>query len=59
MTAFKVDIKKDDIQRLTGTGWLNDEIVNTYLNMIVLRNVSQPERYPKVHMLSSFVLSPP
>jgi len=25
--------------------------------MIVLRNVSQPERYPKVHMLSSFVYS--
>lgn len=47
-----VQILRRDIYTLTGLNWLNDEIINAYLNLIVKRG--QQPNYKKVYAFNTF-----
>ena len=35
--AHKIQIRASDVETLSGLNWLNDEIINFYMQMIVAR----------------------
>eukprot|EP00912_Choanoflagellata_sp_UC4_P001882 UC4_evm2s1211 len=37
-TTMDFDIKREDTERLNGLNWLNDNIINYYLNLIMIRS---------------------
>jgi Ulp1 family protease len=39
-SGFALDITRRDIQTLKGTNWLNDEVINFYMNLIMERSSS-------------------
>ncbi|XP_078206555.1 sentrin-specific protease 2 isoform X20 [Callithrix jacchus] len=51
-SAFKLRITRGDIQTLKNYHWLNDEVINFYLNLLVERNKKQG--YPALHVFSTF-----
>ena len=53
VSAFRMDITQSDLNRLTGLNWLNDEIVNFYMSMIVERS-KENDRWPKVYAFSTY-----
>uniref|UniRef100_A0A8C3KB11 SUMO specific peptidase 2 n=1 Tax=Calidris pygmaea TaxID=425635 RepID=A0A8C3KB11_9CHAR len=54
-SAFKLKVTREDIQTLRNLCWLNDEIINFYLHLVVERN--KKEGYPAVHAFSTFFYS--
>nr|XP_034357447.1 sentrin-specific protease 2-like [Arvicanthis niloticus] len=50
--GFKLQITRRDIQTLKNGQWLNDEIINFYMNLLVERNENQG--YPALHVFSTF-----
>jgi len=53
-SAFKLDIHRKDIKTLVGLEWLNDEIINFYLNMLVDRSEKSEGALPKVYTFNTF-----
>ncbi|XP_023606271.1 LOW QUALITY PROTEIN: sentrin-specific protease 2 [Myotis lucifugus] len=51
-SAFKLRITRGDIQTLRNFHWLNDEVINFYMNLLVERNKKQG--YPVLHAFSTF-----
>ncbi|XP_068945465.1 sentrin-specific protease 2 [Petaurus breviceps papuanus] len=51
-SAFKLRITRGDIQTLRNYHWLNDEIINFYMNLLVERNKKQG--LPTLHAFSTF-----
>ncbi|XP_020861283.1 sentrin-specific protease 2 isoform X2 [Phascolarctos cinereus] len=51
-SAFKLRITRGDIQTLRNCHWLNDEIINFYMNLLVERNKKQG--LPMLHAFSTF-----
>lgn len=51
-SAFKLKITREDIQTLETGEWLNDVVINFYMNLLVQRNDS--EGYPALHVFSTF-----
>ncbi|KFP61492.1 Sentrin-specific protease 2, partial [Cariama cristata] len=51
-SAFKLKITRQDINTLRNLRWLNDEVINFYMNLLVERN--KKEGYPSVHAFSTF-----
>ncbi|XP_036987188.2 sentrin-specific protease 2 isoform X1 [Artibeus jamaicensis] len=51
-SAFKLRITRGDIQTLRNYHWLNDEVINFYMNLLVERNRKQG--YPLLHAFSTF-----
>ncbi|XP_068811265.1 sentrin-specific protease 2 isoform X2 [Struthio camelus] len=51
-SAFKLKVTREDIHTLRNLHWLNDEIINFYLNLLVERN--KKEGYPALHAFSTF-----
>uniref|UniRef100_A0A8C5P578 SUMO/sentrin specific peptidase 2 n=1 Tax=Jaculus jaculus TaxID=51337 RepID=A0A8C5P578_JACJA len=51
-SAFKLRITRGDIQTLKNCHWLNDEVINFYMNLLVERNKKQG--YPALHAFSTF-----
>lgn len=47
-----VQILRKDIKTLVGINWLNDEVVNAYMHLIVLRG--QQRNYKRVHAFNTF-----
>lgn len=47
-----LQILRKDIQRLLGTNWLNDEIINVYMNLLVLRGKTSP--YKRTYAFNTF-----
>lgn len=45
--AFGIDVTRKDLLSLSGLDWLNDEIINSYMNLIVERSSQRPD-LPKV-----------
>ncbi|XP_044535203.1 sentrin-specific protease 1 [Gracilinanus agilis] len=50
--AFRLTITRKDIQTLNNLNWLNDEIINFYMNMIMER--SKEKGMPSVHAFNTF-----
>ncbi|KFO93513.1 Sentrin-specific protease 2, partial [Buceros rhinoceros silvestris] len=51
-SAFKLKVTREDIQTLRNLCWLNDEVINFYMTLLVER--SKEEGYPAVHAFSTF-----
>ena len=47
--AYNIPITRKDLDTLRGTNWLNDEIINFYMEMIVERSKNnKKEKYPNI-----------
>lgn len=51
-SAFKLHITRGDIRTLKDTAWLNDEIINFYMNLIMER--SENQGCPALHAFNTF-----
>uniref|UniRef100_A0A8C8S9I9 SUMO specific peptidase 2 n=1 Tax=Pelusios castaneus TaxID=367368 RepID=A0A8C8S9I9_9SAUR len=51
-SAFKLKVTRGDIQTLRNHNWLNDEVINFYMNLLVERNKQQG--FPVLHAFSTF-----
>lgn len=51
-TGFRISIKRCDMATLVGSNWLNDEIINFYMNLIVQRG--KTEGFNSVYIPSTF-----
>jgi sentrin-specific protease 1 len=50
----KISVRGTDLITLKKRGWLNDEVINFYVELILKRAASEPEKYPKIHMFNTF-----
>ncbi|KAJ8258251.1 hypothetical protein GJAV_G00194820 [Gymnothorax javanicus] len=50
--GFRLTITRKDIQTLSNLNWLNDEVINFYMNMLVER--SRRSDLPSVHTFNTF-----
>ncbi|NWU90442.1 SENP2 protease, partial [Upupa epops] len=51
-SAFKLKVTREDIGTLRNLRWLNDEVINFYMSLLMER--SKKEGYPAVHAFSTF-----
>ncbi|XP_052541952.1 sentrin-specific protease 2 [Tympanuchus pallidicinctus] len=51
-SAFKLRLSREDIQTLNNFSWLNDEVINFYMNLLMERG--KKENYPSVYAFSTF-----
>ncbi|XP_074860511.1 sentrin-specific protease 2 [Carettochelys insculpta] len=51
-SAFKLKVTRGDIQTLKNHHWLNDEVINFYMNLLMERNKQQG--FPVLHVFSTF-----
>jgi len=54
---YKIEICGKDIDTLKGLNWLNDEVINFYMQMIVARGAREDNKYPKVFAYNTFFYS--
>ena len=52
---FNIKLNFSDLNRLRGLSWLNDEIINFYLEMIMARSAKHPN-WPKCYAMNTFFL---
>ena len=52
--ANQIPITGKDVNTLRGLNWLNDEIINFYLQMIVVRSTNNVSGWPKVYAFNTF-----
>lgn len=52
--AFKIPITGKDVNTLRGLNWLNDEVINFYMQMIVERASTSEPKLPKVYATNTF-----
>ncbi|XP_032691166.1 sentrin-specific protease 1-like [Odontomachus brunneus] len=50
--GFGLRITRKDIHTLVGLNWLNDEVINFYMNLLITRGTTG--KYPKVHAMNTF-----
>ncbi|KAL4704662.1 hypothetical protein ACJJTC_013446 [Scirpophaga incertulas] len=50
---FNLRIHRRDLQTLAGLNWLNDEVINFYMNLLMQRSERRPE-LPKVYATNTF-----
>lgn len=50
--AFGLRITRKDINTLADLNWLNDEVINFYMNLLITR--SEKEGFPKVYAMNTF-----
>ncbi|PVD30722.1 hypothetical protein C0Q70_09997 [Pomacea canaliculata] len=50
--AFRLQIRRSDIATLHGLNWLNDEVINFYMNLLMERG--QQQGFPKVYAFNTF-----
>ena len=51
---YKIQITIKDIDTLSGLNWLNDEVINFYMQMIVARAESNQENFRSVYAFNTF-----
>lgn len=51
--GFGLRITRKDIHTLAGLNWLNDEVINFYMNLLIARGTSS-NKYSKVHAMNTF-----
>ncbi|CAN8275009.1 unnamed protein product [Cochlearia groenlandica] len=49
-----IDITGEILQCLTPTSWLNDEVINVYLELLKERETREPKKYLKCHFFNTF-----
>jgi sentrin-specific protease 1 len=57
VNKFGLDITREDLNTLVGNGWLNDQIINFYLKLMVERSVvGQELGLQRVYTMSTFFI---
>ncbi|XP_078036580.1 sentrin-specific protease 1 [Augochlora pura] len=51
--GFGLRITRKDIHTLADLNWLNDEVINFYMNLLIARSTNN-DRYPKAHAMNTF-----
>lgn len=51
--GFGLRITRKDLHTLSGLNWLNDEVINFYMNLLIARGAGS-DKYPKVHAMNTF-----
>ncbi|KAL0117182.1 hypothetical protein PUN28_010193 [Cardiocondyla obscurior] len=51
--GFGLRITRKDLYTLADLNWLNDEVINFYMNLLIARGTSS-DKYPKVHAMNTF-----
>ncbi|KRK01777.1 sentrin-specific protease 1 [Drosophila yakuba] len=54
VTKFKLDIHRSEIKILTEGAWLNDVIINFYMNLLAERSEKRPGQMPSVYAMNTF-----
>ena len=49
---FNLRITRRDMHTLVGTNWLNDEVINFYMNLLIERG--KQDNYPTVYCFNTF-----
>ncbi|XP_070377109.1 sentrin-specific protease 2-like [Dermacentor albipictus] len=52
VSAFRIHIRRADMRTLADGEWLNDEVINFYMNLLAER--SKKEGYPRVYAFNTF-----
>ncbi|XP_058082104.1 ubiquitin-like-specific protease ESD4 isoform X2 [Magnolia sinica] len=52
--SSNIMITRKDLQCLTPTAWLNDEVINVYLELLKERETRDPKKFLKCHFFSTF-----
>lgn len=52
-SAFRIDIRRRDLHTLADGGWLNDEVINFYMSLLMQRS-SENEGLPRVYAFCTF-----
>lgn len=55
VSKFSMNISRKDLQTLDGLQWLNDEVINFYMELIKLRS-EEVDHLPKVHVMNTFFI---
>lgn len=55
ISKFNMNITRHDLNTLEGMQWLNDEVINFYMELIKLRS-EEVEFMPKVHVMNTFFM---
>lgn len=50
--GFGLQITRKDIHTLAGLNWLNDEVINFYMNLLIVRGTGG--NFPQVHVMNTF-----
>ena len=54
ITKFGIDFTAKDLRTLQPKTWLNDEVINFYMQLIMERALARPDQLPAVHIFSTF-----
>ncbi|XP_017088110.2 uncharacterized protein Ulp1 isoform X2 [Drosophila bipectinata] len=54
ISKFNMNIHRSDIRTLLGGKWLNDEVINFYMNMITDRSERRAGQLPSVYAMNTF-----
>ncbi|XP_066600299.1 sentrin-specific protease 1-like [Prorops nasuta] len=49
---FRLRVTRKDMNTLAGLNWLNDEVINFYMNLLIERGGK--DKYPRVHAMNTF-----
>ncbi|XP_062138795.1 uncharacterized protein LOC133847641 [Drosophila sulfurigaster albostrigata] len=56
VSKFSLNITRSDISTLTGSCWLNDEIINFYMNLLTDRSEIKKGKLPSVYAMNTFFI---
>ncbi|KQS43869.1 uncharacterized protein Dere_GG26810 [Drosophila erecta] len=54
VSKFKLDLHRSEIKILTEGAWLNDVIINFYMNLLAERSEKRPGQLPSVYAMNTF-----
>lgn len=54
-SKFNMKISRQDLNTLDGLNWLNDEVINYYMELLKLRS-EEVKHLPKVHVMNTFFI---
>ncbi|XP_055603201.1 sentrin-specific protease 1-like isoform X2 [Uranotaenia lowii] len=55
INKFNISITRNDLATLIGDNWLNDEVINFYMNLLIERS-EQNESLPRVYAMNTFFI---
>ncbi|XP_020805402.1 uncharacterized protein LOC110181838 [Drosophila serrata] len=53
-SKFNLQITRNDIRTLLGSSWLNDEVINFYMNLLTERSEKRSGELPSVYAMNTF-----
>lgn len=54
---YNLKLRNKDLLTLVDKSWLNDEVINFYGEFCMERSTDNPNKFPKIHVFSTFFLN--